>query len=96
MNDRKRLIELLTWWFLAGCNEITHVGERINNVADFLVRSGVTVQKHGRWITVNGNIRCSECNARVNYEMEQGGGGVYFPDEARYCHNCGAKMDADT
>ena len=44
--------------------------------------------RHGRWIDRNGNIvapfweryECSECGARS--------------DNSKYCHNCGARMDA--
>lgn len=45
--------------------------------------------RYGKWIDRNGNIvapfweryECSECGARS--------------DNSKYCHNCGAKMDAD-
>lgn len=96
MNDRERLIEerLIKLLRLAPhedrklCNWIRD--DSIKKIADHLIANGVTVQKHGRWITVNGVIRCSECNARINYEKEQGG--CFFPDESRHCPNCGAKM----
>lgn len=83
MNDRERIIELLVKANLDSSDDEVWL-------ADHLIANGVTSQKHGEWIAVNGIIRCSECNAHVNYEMDQGQ--CFFPDESKYCHNCGAKM----
>jgi len=105
MNDRERLIEILdtaeikqelrssTGRTLSLYHAKIVNSEYVKPLTELLIANGVTIQKHGRWIIVNGIIRCSECNAHVNYEMEQGQ--CFFPDESKYCHNCGAKMELE-
>lgn len=49
--------------------------------------------KHGRWIhgssSENIRVTCSECGYKVNYFWDSW-------QDAKYCPNCGAKMDQDT
>ena len=49
--------------------------------------------KHGRWIhgssSENIRVTCSECGYKVNYFWDSW-------QDAKYCPNCGARMDQDT
>lgn len=48
--------------------------------------------KHGHWIhgssSENIRVTCSECRYKVNYFWDSW-------QDAKYCPNCGAKMDGD-
>ena len=49
--------------------------------------------KHGRWIhgssSENIRVTCSECGYKVNYFWDSW-------QDAKYCPNCGARMDGDS
>ena len=49
--------------------------------------------KHGHWIhgssSENIRVTCSECGYKVNYFWDSW-------QDAKYCPNCGARMDGDT
>ena len=80
MTDREKLIELIqsavdgcaTYW--AGL------------IADHLIANGVTVRKHGRWISYPdcGVTKCSVCDWSIEECIDYD-----------FCPNCGAKMDLE-
>lgn len=76
MNDKEILMSLL------GSYEgiVPAWSYSYNEIADFLIANGVTVQKQGRWEFHNTAYRCSECKA-----------GFMMP--VPYCWSCGAKME---
>lgn len=51
-------------------------------MADYLMKNGVAVQKHGQWLNgMSGNYKiCSECKQIADFDFD-------------YCPNCGARMD---
>lgn len=76
-----------------------HIGGIVdcNDIARFLAVDAKPV-RHGRWIVRGGYIRCSECDAKTLWKDAGGTGGFSHEYEqvcANYCHNCGAKMDAE-
>lgn len=85
-DDRERLIEIF--------RKMTSGGECIplEDVIDYLISHGVTVQKHGRWIyedeTLNtsSGYRCTACRSPLWLSPD-------VPQAFIYCPNCGAKMD---
>ena len=74
MDVREKLVELL---FKCG---IVGSYSDIERIAKWLIKDGVTVQKHGRWLL---DGRCSECleNPLTTHKT--------------YCPSCGAKMDLE-
>ena len=91
MDVRKKLIEILRKPIFP--HELVDPTEE---VADYLLDSGVTVQERGKWVTLtdcsNEGVYCSVCNKKI-----------YKEDYARckrknklrsdYCPHCGARMD---
>ena len=82
MNDRERLIEILSVPIYP--HELADPAEV---VADYLLDHGVTIERHGWWeekpfLLGTTNV-CSECGEY--YGMPHG--------KYNYCPNCGAKMD---
>lgn len=86
MTDRDKLTALLDELFKEGLTMTP------GYMADYLMKNGVTVQKHGRWgeyetfpmaQSLNG-YPCSNCGHHFG-EMDIS----YF----KYCPHCGAKMD---
>lgn len=92
-DTKEKLIELLAKKLVWGV-EFAAEPKRIENeeLADYLVAHGVTVQKHGRWVDrtryIYGMpdfwIACSVCGRQL---------GDFHPHEFDYCPYCGAKMD---
>lgn len=88
MNIREKLVELLDDIQVRGedFTDYEIYGMRLpdtvsnEDVASHLIASGVTVQKHGRWLL---DGRCSECleNPLTTHKT--------------YCPSCGAKMDLE-
>ena len=74
MDVMEKLVELL---FKCG---IVGSYSDIERIAKWLIKDGVTVQKHGRWLL---DGRCSECleNPLTTHKT--------------YCPSCGAKMDLE-
>ena len=96
MNDRERLIELLSENFveysnvqlIAGNCKISAITLDADKMADHLIANGVVVQKQGKWIAVPSSdmvtgkaYECSECK-KMRF-------GSFKPN---YCPNCGADM----
>ena len=50
MNDRKRLIDILyEGFYISPENDMKGTAQK---AADYLIAAGVTVQRHGRWVSV--------------------------------------------
>lgn len=77
--NRERLTELLDD-ALAVYDVIVYALPHTDEIADYLLANGVTVQKRGRWEFKGTAYACSEC-------------GTGFPAPVSYCFNCGAKME---
>lgn len=91
MNDRKKLIQILTDSFDAQYNQRGLIIPTYT--ADHLLANGVTVQKHGRWIeqeapNMDTYYDCSACGESF-YLIE----GTPVDNIYNYCPNCGAKME---
>ena len=103
MNDRtkEKLVELL--------DIIIQPGQKtLGDIADYLIRNGVTVQECGEWVhpkgyVVSNGFLCSKCGHEEAsyYHINQRSGGVciadengnfFYPPKLNYCPNCGAKM----
>lgn len=67
-------------------------------IADHLIAHGVTVQKHGYWISLtdcaNAGVYCSICNKKV-YKEDYARCNRKNKLRSAYCPNCGARMDGD-
>lgn len=89
MNDREKLIELLTREIRAGAY---FNRPRIEGFADYLIANGVVMQKQGEWEDKpTGRYRqmqtwCSSCG------QHSGIGGIEKNRHKPFCPNCGAKM----
>lgn len=73
-----------------------------SHTAKYLIANGVTVQKHGRWVTANdGTHFCSECGCDAQYAWDDIdrffiNSADDVPDRiSDYCPNCGAKMSLE-
>ena len=92
MNDRERLVEIF--------QQLTADGRCIpmDEVIDYLKDHGVTVQKHGRWVSLtdcsNAGVYCSECHKKV-YKEDYARANRKNKLRSPYCPNCGAKMDEE-
>ena len=105
MDVREKLVELL---FDSLCRHIDKSCKLAENIADDLIRNGVTVQECGEWVhpkgyVVSNGFLCSKCGHEEAsyYHINRRSGGVYIADEngnffyppkLNYCPNCGAKM----
>lgn len=89
MNDRDRLIELIGS-FLGGI-ELTEITPPygFENLADYLIAHGVTVQKHGRWEESAWLDECFWVCSNCKFPSEA----IAAPKLYNYCPNCGARMD---
>ena len=95
MTDREKLAALLEAAedaYLDKLCEIPLSPERVNLVrdaygfyADYLIAKDVTVQKHGRWYQAGFTSRLVECSVCEDW--------FFRVADAKYCPNCGAKMD---
>ncbi len=84
MSDREKLIDIL---------ESQPYGSfSYEEMADYLIANGVTVQKHGEWVVLdecsNAGAYCSVCHKKVYKECY---GNCKM--KSTYCPNCGAKME---
>lgn len=84
MSDRERLIEILKTPIFPH-----EAVDPVEAVADYLIDSGVVVQKHGRWENYPSRAyrRCSVC--KVEFDKPK------FNVRANHCPNCGAKMGGE-
>lgn len=74
------------WWW----------DEKIRIIADHLIAHGVTVQKHGYWVSLtdcaNAGVYCSVCHKKV-YKEDYARCNRKNKLRSAYCPNCGVKMD---
>ena len=118
MGDREKLIELIRDGVpcpddgnpfeeerCASCRYYADVDCDFLRLADYLLANGVTVQKHGRWITgkrekdywgfdEDGDFGCFSAFPVVcsncRYDLTE-----HNSQESDFCPNCGAKMDLE-
>ena len=62
----------------------------VQKAVEKLVAADVAPEKRGKWITVDGVSRCSECGYIPAYDSAIDD--IYY---SPYCPNCGAKMDGE-
>lgn len=96
MNDRERLIELLKVKYDHYCDQcgVNKQTDYIENLADYLISHGVTVQKHGTWLYVDGKgthaeYECNQCRFHVCFDEKIDGSIPQY----KLCPDCGAKME---
>lgn len=101
MDVREKLVELIESAWYWGSNTL-------EEIADHLLRNGVTVQECGEWVhpkgyVVSNGFLCSKCNHEeashypINPRLGAGyiadeNGNFFYPPKLNYCPNCGAKM----
>ena len=72
------------------------VEEEASQLASRLIKNGVTVQKHGRWVKESNEAYSDACEAYITWT-------TYLCSECdielmssfKYCPNCGCRMDKD-
>ena len=89
MDVREKLVELL--------DIIIQPGQKtLGDIADHLIANGVTVQKHGYWVSLtdcaNAGVYCSVCHKKV-YKEDYAWCNRKNKLRSDYCPNYGAKMD---
>ena len=88
MDVREKLVELL--------DIILQPGQKtLGDIADYLISSGITVQKHGYWETVVEVKDNTVCGNGVKIEYKRcsccKNPSKFLEDD--FCGHCGAKMD---
>ena len=88
MDVREKLVELL--------DIILQPGQKtLGDIADYLISSGVTVQKHGYWETVVEVKDNTVCGNGVKIEYKRcsccKNPSKFLEDD--FCGHCGAKLD---
>ena len=72
--------------------------ETVADIADYLIRNGVTVQERGYWASLtdcaNAGVYCSVCHKKV-YKTDYAWCNRKNKLRSAYCPNCGAKMDLE-
>lgn len=88
MDVREKLVELIESTRYWGSNTS-------EEIADYLISNGVTVQKCGYWISLtdcaNAGVYCSICNKKV-YKEDYAWCNRKNKLRSDYCPHCGAKM----
>jgi hypothetical protein len=100
MDIREKLVELIdesgACFTCFPCGDYDK--EEKYKIADHLIANGVTVQKHGRWVSLtecaNAGVYCSVCNKKV-YKEDYAWCNRKNKLRSPYCPNCGAKMEVD-
>lgn len=92
MTDRDKLTALLDELFKEGLTMT------LGYMADHLMKNGVTVQKHGRWIEQEDPMldtfyTCSVC--KNDFYIEAVGDTLKDLFLYSYCPECGARMDGE-
>ena len=83
MDVREKLVELL--------DIIIQPGQKtLGDIADYLLRNGVTVQERGNWEDDHGDYVCSCCHTVFSDDLLCLVHGE--SNEPNYCPNCGSKM----
>ena len=88
MDVREKLVEMIESARYWGSNTS-------EEIADYFIRNGVTVQKHGYWETVTEVRNNTVCGNGVKIEYKRcsccKNPAKFFEDD--FCGNCGAKLD---
>ena len=92
MDDKKRLIELITGFY--GVDPM-YYGVETQPLVDHLIANGVTIQQHGHWEMINhsdvepvADYACSVCSGILIDVIDDP-----VHDLQAYCPMCGAKME---
>ena len=88
MDVREKLVELM--------DIIIQPGQKtLGDIADYLIRNGVTVQERGYWASLtdcaNAGVYCSICHKKI-YKEDYAGCNRKNKLRSDYCPHCGAKM----
>ena len=88
MDVRKKLVELM--------DIIIQPGQKtLGDIADYLIRNGVTVQERGYWASLtdcaNAGVYCSVCHKKV-YKEDYARCNRKNKLRSDYCPHCGSKM----
>ena len=76
------------WWAQA-----VKVKDNIVNCIKRQPTADVVEVRHGKWIKVMNHKECSRCGNNAPYKKIKAG--YHLQDLAKYCPNCGAKMDGE-
>ena len=111
MDVKEKLVELIKEGIRKGLRAKgdDRLDYSFEDVADHLIRNGVTVQECGEWVhpkgyVVSNGFLCSKCGHEevshypINPRLGGGyiadeNGNFFYPPKLNYCPNCGAKMD---
>ena len=88
MDAREKLVELM--------DIIIQPGQKtLGDIADYLIRNGVTVQERGYWASLtdcaNAGVYCSVCHKKV-YKEDYARCNRKNKLRSDYCPHCGSKM----
>ena len=88
MDVREKLIELM--------DIIIQPGQKtLGDIADYLIRNGVTMQERGYWASLtdcaNAGVYCSVCHKKV-YKEDYARCNRKNKLRSDYCPHCGSKM----
>ena len=88
MAVREKLVELM--------DIIIQPGQKtLEDIADYLIRNGVTVQERGYWASLtdcaNAGVYCSVCHKKV-YKEDYARCNRKNKLRSDYCPHCGSKM----
>ena len=92
MDVREKMVDLI---FSSLCRHIDKSCKLAENIADDLIRNGVTVQEYGHWVSLtdcsNAGIYCSVCHKKV-YKEDYAWCNRKNKLRSDYCPHCGSKM----
>ena len=97
MDVRKKLVELIKAGIRKGLRARgdDRLDYSFEDVADYLISNGVTVQECGHWVSLtdcsNAGVYCSVCNKKV-YKEDYAWCNRKNKLRSDYCPHCGAKM----
>lgn len=94
MDVREKLVELQLQADIA--DNISENGTQHREfIADFMIANGVTVQKHGYWVSLtdcaNAGVYCSVCHKKI-YKEDYARCNRKNKLRSDYCPHCGSKM----
>ena len=97
MDVREKLVELIKEGIRKGLRARgdDRLDYSFEDVADYLISNGVTVQECGYWVSLtdcaNAGVYCSVCNKKV-YKEDYAWCNRKNKLRSDYCPHCGAKM----
>ena len=97
MDVKEKLVELIKEGIRKGLRARgdDRLDYSFEDVADYLISNGVTVQEHGYWASLtdcaNAGVYCSVCHKKV-YKEDYAGCNRKNKLRSDYCPHCGSKM----